>query len=96
MSNAYSEMTKLITDQLASGEGIQIISVSRGTGKTPKFIVENSTNGADLKIVLRDDFSEGRTDPGAGFANACSRSNVKILLGSIDNVYLQDLSLIHL
>ena len=91
LTKAHGALTKLITDQLASGEGVQIISVSRGTGKTPKFIVQNSTNGADLKIVLRDDFSEGRTDPGAGFADACSRSNVKVLLGSIDNVYLQDM-----
>jgi len=92
LTKAHGALVKLITDQLASGEGVKVLSPGRGTGKTPKFIVENSTNGANLKIVMKDDFSEAKTDDGSGNGNNNTRSNVNVLLGSIDNVYLQDMA----
>ena len=92
LTKPHGALIKLIIDQLESGEGVQVISPARGTGKTPKFIVQNTTNGANLKIVIRDDFSEAKTDDGSGHGNNTTRSNVKVLLGSIDNVYLQDMA----
>lgn len=92
LTKPHGALIKLICDQLESGEGVQVISPARGTGKTPKFIVQNTTNGANLKIVIRDDFSEAKTDDGSGHGNNTTRSNVKVLLGSIDNVYLQDMA----
>ena len=92
LTKPHGALLKLIIDQLESGEGVQVISPGRGTGKTPKFIVQNTTNGANLKIVMRDDFSEAKTDDGSGHGNNTTRSNVKVLLGSIDNVYLQDMA----
>ena len=92
LTKPHGALIKLICDQLESGEGVQVISPARGTGKTPKFIVQNTTNGANLKIVIRDDFTEAKTDDGSGHGNNTTRSNVKVLLGSIDNVYLQDMA----
>ena len=92
LTKPHGALIKLICDQLESGEGVQVISPARGTGKTPKFIVQNTTNGANLKVVIRDDFSEAKTDDGSGHGNNTTRSNVKVLLGSIDNVYLQDMA----
>ena len=92
LTKPHGALLKLIIDQLESGEGVQVISPGRGTGKTPKFIVQNTTNGANLKVVMRDDFSEAKTDDGSGHGNNTTRSNVKVLLGSIDNVYLQDMA----
>ena len=92
LTKPHGALIKLIIDQLESGEGVQVISPARGTGKTPKFIVQNTTNGANLKVVIRDDFSEAKTDDGSGHGNNTTRSNVKVLLGSIDNVYLQDMA----
>ncbi len=100
LTKPHGALVKLICDQLESGEGVQVISPNRGTGKTPKFIVENCTNGANLKVVMRDNFAENKgatvaeenkTGPYETFINATSRANVKVLLGSIDNVYLQDM-----
>ena len=95
LTKPHGALIKLIIDQLESGEGVQVISPARGTGKTPKFIVQNTTNGANLKIVIRDDFSETKPALDAGGSvdgNGTTRSNVKVLLGSIDNVYLQDMA----
>lgn len=92
LTKPHGALLKLIIDQLESGEGVQVISPARGTGKTPKFIVQNTTNGANLKVVLRDDFTEAKTDDGSGNGNNTTRSNVKVLLGSVDNVYLQDMA----
>ena len=92
LTKPHGALIKLIIDQLESGDGVQVISPARGTGKTPKFIVQNTTNGANLKVVIRDDFSEAKTDDGSGHGNNTTRSNVKVLLGSIDNVYLQDMA----
>jgi hypothetical protein len=69
LTKPHGALIKLICDQLESGEGVQVISPARGTGKTPKFIVQNTTNGANLKIVIRDDFSEAKTDDGSGHGN---------------------------
>ncbi len=91
LTKPHGALIKLIGDQLESGEYVHVISQGRGTGKTPKFIVQNTTNGADLKIILRDNFAESKADDGSGNGNNTTRSNVKVLLGSIDNVYLQDL-----
>tara|TARA_B100001287_G_scaffold174124_1_gene146741 strand:- start:879 stop:1811 length:933 start_codon:yes stop_codon:yes gene_type:complete len=100
LTKPHGALVKLICDQLDAGEYVQVISQGRGTGKTPKFIVENCTNGANLKIVMRDNFAENKgattseenkTGPYETFINATSKANVKVLLGSIDNVYLQDL-----
>ena len=92
LTKPHGALIKLIIDQLESGDGVLVISPARGTGKTPKFIVQNTTNGANLKVVMRDDFSEAKTDDGSGHGNNTTRSNVKVLLGSIDNVYLQDMA----
>jgi hypothetical protein len=105
LTKPHGALVKLICDQLDAGEYVQVISQGRGTGKTPKFIVENTTNGSDLKIVLRDDFGENKGASVAdanktgssqaqydAFINSTSRANVNVLLGSIDNVYLQDLN----
>jgi hypothetical protein len=101
LTKAHGALVKLITDQLASGEGVKVLSPGRGTGKTPKFIVENSTNGADLKIVMKDNFADNKADtvaeanktgPYSTFVNATTKANVNVLLGSIDNVYLQDMN----
>lgn len=94
LTKPHGALLKLIGDQLASGEYVHVISQGRGTGKTPKFLVQNTTNGSDLKIILRDNFSETKPAVDAGGSvdgNATTKSNVKVLLGSIDNVYLQDL-----
>ena len=100
LTKPHGALLKLIGDQLESGEYVQVISMSRGTGKTPKFIAQNTTNGADLKIVLRDDFGENKganaleqnkVGSFSTFVDSTSRANVKVLLGSVDNVYLQDL-----
>ena len=74
LTKPHGALIKLIIDQLESGEGVQVISPARGTGKTPKFIVQNTTNGANLKVVIRDDFSEAKTDDGSGHGNNTTRT----------------------
>tara|TARA_B100000579_G_scaffold117546_1_gene94344 strand:+ start:15179 stop:16072 length:894 start_codon:yes stop_codon:yes gene_type:complete len=85
LTKAHGALLKLICDQLDAGEYVQVVSPGRGTGKTPKFIVQNCTNGADLKVILRDAFNDTSSQPNN------HRANVKTVLGSIDNVYLQEM-----
>ena len=93
LTKAHGALLKLICDQLDAGEYVQVVSPGRGTGKTPKFIVQNTTNGADLKVVLRDSFhvKEDAENNHPVYSQAINKANVKLLLGSIDNVYLQDM-----
>ena len=64
----------------------------RGTGKTPKIYCSKYPNGANPKVVIRDDFSEAKTDDGSGHGNNTTRSQCKSFIRFIDNVYPQDMA----
>ena len=51
LTKAHGALLKLICDQLEAGEYVQVVSPGRGTGKTPKFIVQNTA----FPLILLED-----------------------------------------
>ena len=82
ITESQGAVIKLVVEQLDAGGVINISEQYAGTGKTAKFILDNCTNSADLKIVTADIFTDAYLTTSEYFTN----------VGNAANVYKLDLS----
>jgi len=82
ITESQGAVIKLVVEQLDSGGVINISEQYAGTGKTAKFILDNCTNSANVKIVTADIFTDAYLTTSDYFTN----------VGNAANVYKLDLS----
>lgn len=82
ITESQGAVIKLVVEQLDSGGVINISEQYAGTGKTAKFILDNCTNSANVKIVTADMFTDAYLTTSDYFTN----------VGNAANVYKLDLS----
>ena len=82
ITESQGAVIKLAVEQLEAGGVINISEQYAGTGKTAKFILDNCTNGADVKLVTADIFTDAYLTTSEYFTN----------VGNAANVYKLDLS----
>ena len=82
ITESQGAVIKLVVEQLDSDEVINISEQYAGTGKTAKFILDNCTNSANIKIATADIFTDAYLTTSDYFTN----------VGNAANVYKLDLS----
>jgi hypothetical protein len=80
LSEAQGKVIKAVVEKMATGEVLNLVEPYAATGKTAKFVVDNATNQADLKIVTSDMFVDTFLTTSDYFSNT----------GNVSNVYKQD------
>lgn len=76
ITESHGAVIKLVTESLDSGAIINISEQYAGTGKTAKFILDNCTNSADLKIATTDVYSDAYLTTSEYFDNVGNAANV--------------------
>lgn len=84
LSEDMGAVIKSIADQMDPGETINIVEAFCGTGKTAKFIAENTTNGSSINIVTTDTFTDMFLNTSDYFDNTGGSDN--------PNIYQNDIS----
>lgn len=82
ITESQGAVIKLVVEQLDSDAVINISEQYAGTGKTAKFILDNCTNSANVKIATADIFTDAYLTTSDYFTN----------VGNAANVYKLDLS----
>ena len=82
ITESQGAVIKLVVEQLDSDAVINISEQYAGTGKTAKFILDNCTNSANIKIATADIFTDAYLTTSDYFTN----------VGNAANVYKLDLS----
>lgn len=76
LTDPQGAVIKLMVEELDSGDTINIHEVNGGTGKTAKFIKDNCTNEANVKIVTTDTFVDTYLTTSEFYDNVANASNV--------------------
>ena len=76
LTDPHGAVIKLVVESLDAGDIINIHEMNAGTGKTAKFIVDNCSNQADLKIATTDIYNDTYLTTSEYFDNVANASNV--------------------
>ena len=76
LTDPHGAVIKLVVESLDSGDIINIHEMNAGTGKTAKFIVDNCSNQADLKIATTDIYNDTYLTTSEYFDTVANASNV--------------------
>jgi hypothetical protein len=82
ITESHGAVFKLVVEQMDAGGILSINEQYAGTGKTAKFVLDNATNGADIKVITADIFTDAYLTTSEYFDN----------VGSAANAYKLDLS----
>ena len=82
ITESHGAVFKLVVEQMDAGGILSINEQYAGTGKTAKFILDNCTNSADIKVITADIFTDAYLTTSEYFDN----------VGSAANAYKLDLS----
>ncbi len=75
ITDPHGAVIKLVVESLDSGDIINIHEMNAGTGKTAKFIVDNCSNQADIKITTTDTFTDTYLTTSEFYDNVGNASN---------------------
>ena len=76
LSEAQGKVIKAVVEKMTNGETLNLVEPYAATGKTAKFIIDNATNQADLKIVTSDTFIDTFLTTSDYFSNTGNVANV--------------------
>lgn len=82
ITESHGAVFKLVVEQMDAGGILSINEQYAGTGKTARFVLDNCTNSADIKVITADIFSDAYLTTSEYFDN----------VGSAANAYKLDLS----
>ena len=75
LSQGQGQVLKAVGDRMESGEILCLVEPFAATGKTAKFIVDNCSNQADLKITTTDTFADTYLTTSEFYDNVANASN---------------------
>ena len=76
LSEAQGKVIKAVAEKMTANEVLNLVEPYAATGKTAKFIIDNATNQADLKIVTSDSYVDTFLTTSDYFSNAGNVANV--------------------
>ena len=76
LSEAQGKVIKAVAEKMTANEVLNLVEPYAATGKTAKFIIDNATNQADLKIVTSDSYVDTFLTTSDYFSNTGNVANV--------------------
>lgn len=75
ITESHGAVFKLVAEQMGAGEILGISEHYAGTGKTAKFVLDNCSNSADIKVITADVFTDAYLTTSEYYDNVDNAAN---------------------